>query len=235
MKKKLKGALVLIMVPLIIFGGCSKENPDSEQDASPPSESQEPKSADDSQPQEQSEQDQEQPQQKQQTPPQSQNQQAPKQPAQSAQPKQVGYCETKLMDAGRPRITNLKLAMRKINGKVIAPGAEFSFNRFVGRRTATKGYKEATIYRNNKEVKEVGGGICQLSSTLYSAALDAGMTITERHEHQLPVDYIQQGRDATVYYGRLDFRFVNSLDVPVKISCSIKNRKVIVALTTAVQ
>ncbi|NLG53625.1 MAG: VanW family protein [Clostridiales bacterium] len=142
----------------------------------------------------------------------------------------IGWYETKLFDAGRPRITNITLAMRKINGKIIKPGEEFSFNNTVGRRTVSRGYKKATIFKKNKEVKEVGGGICQLSSTLFCAVRQAGLEITERHEHQLPVDYVKQGDDATVYFGRLDFKFINSMDVPVKIICDIKERKVRVGI-----
>lgn len=144
----------------------------------------------------------------------------------------LGWYETKLLDAGKPRITNITLSMKKINGMVLQPNEEFSFNNTVGRRTINRGFKKATIFRKNKEVKEVGGGICQLSSTLYCAVKQANLKVTERHEHQLPVDYVKQGDDATVYYGELDFKFVNSLDVPIKITCGIKDRKVQVGIAT---
>ncbi len=148
-----------------------------------------------------------------------------------ALPLELGRSTTGIFDYSRNRMSNIKLACRKINGAVVQPGAEFSFNKTVGPRTPKRGYKEAIIFIGKEKVKAYGGGICQLSTTIYQVALAAGMKITERHEHSLPVDYAKAGMDATVYYGSLDFRFVNTSPWPVQLSTLLDGSGLSVALT----
>ncbi len=119
------------------------------------------------------------------------------------------------------RTHNLTLACKAINGTVINPGETFSFNGVVGQRTADKGYREATVYVGTESVGELGGGICQVASTIYNAALYAQMDITERTPHIYFVTYVKGGLDATVYWGSLDFCFRNSSEYPIRINASV--------------
>ncbi len=121
------------------------------------------------------------------------------------------------------RAYNVELATKKINGTVIMPGETFSYNKTVGSRTIEAGWKEGTAYIAGKVVPSVGGGVCQVSSTLYNAALLANLEITERTNHTFTVDYVAASRDATVYYGSLDFCFKNTRTYPIKIVASARN------------
>lgn len=134
----------------------------------------------------------------------------------------IGSCTTGFIAGSSGRNTNIELAAEGfVNGTVIAPGETFSFNEVVGKRTYERGFREATIFVGDKKEKGIGGGICQASTTIFVAALNAGMTITERHQHSMVVDYIDVGLDATVSYGILDMKFRNDLNVPVKITCDV--------------
>lgn len=125
-------------------------------------------------------------------------------------------------DAGyTARSTNLRLASNKINGTVLLPGEEFSFNKVVGKRTVQDGYQNAPIYENGKVVDGLAGGICQISSTLYNAVLLANLDIVERRNHNFTSTYVPAGRDATVVYGAIDFKFKNSRQYPIKIVSSV--------------
>lgn len=115
------------------------------------------------------------------------------------------------------RTKNLELACKAIDGTVINPGEIFSFNDTVGERTAEKGYQEATVYVSGKSKAELGGGVCQVASTIYYAAMYADLDIVQRTEHQYIVTYVPGGLDATVYWGSLDFQFKNSTDYPIRI------------------
>lgn len=119
------------------------------------------------------------------------------------------------------RTTNLRLASDKINGVVLMPGDTFSFNSVVGPRTEEKGYKAAAIFSDGMVTDGVGGGICQIVTTLYNAAVDADMEITVRRNHTFVPSYSSPGYDATVVYGSQDFKFVNSREYPVKIVSSV--------------
>lgn len=121
------------------------------------------------------------------------------------------------------RSTNLEIAAGKINGTVIMPGETFSYNKVVGKRTIEEGYKDAKIYADGGVVDGLAGGICQISSTLYNAALLANLEIVERKNHSYPASYIQVGRDATVVYGVKDLQFKNSRQYPIKLEASVKN------------
>ena len=103
------------------------------------------------------------------------------------------------------------------------PGEIFSYNKIVGERTIAKGYKEAAVYAGGKVVDGIGGGICQLSSTLYNAVIYANLEITERSNHMFLTSYVTAGRDATVSWGTLDFCFKNTRSYPIKIQSSVKN------------
>ena len=115
------------------------------------------------------------------------------------------------------RSTNLRLACQKINGTILLAGETFSYNKVVGERTIAAGYKNAKIYEAGQVVDGLGGGICQISSTLYNAALYANLEIVERRNHQFVTSYVPAGRDATVVYGSTDFKFKNTRKYPVRI------------------
>lgn len=110
----------------------------------------------------------------------------------------------------KERVNNVQLAARALDGVIIPPGGEFSFNGAVGERLPEKGYLPALMFVDNKTVADDGGGICQDSSTLYQAARQANLQVLERHSHSLPVAYVPVGQDATVAYGLLDFSFKNN-------------------------
>ena len=121
----------------------------------------------------------------------------------------------------RDRTTNLQLAANKINGTVLMPGETFSYNKVVGERTIAAGYKEAPIYVSGEVVDGLGGGICQITSTLYNAVVYANLDIVERSNHQFVPSYVKASRDATVVYGSIDFKFKNNRNYPIKINCSV--------------
>ena len=108
------------------------------------------------------------------------------------------------------RLHNIRLALSTINGTCLEPGEVFSFNSVVGERTKAAGYRPAPAYSRMETVMEYGGGICQVSSTLYAAVEKAGLEIVERHSHSLKVTYIPKGMDATVDWGNKDFKFANN-------------------------
>ena len=128
------------------------------------------------------------------------------------------------------RNTNLKLAAKAINGKLIRPGETFSYNQTLGERTEKKGYKPAGAYMAGKTVETVGGGICQVSSTLYYACLKADLQIVERTAHGYTVSYMPYGMDATVSWGSLDYKFKNNTDYPIRIEAWVSGGQVHVKL-----
>jgi vancomycin resistance protein YoaR len=130
---------------------------------------------------------------------------------------------TKYATSNTNRTTNLILAAEKINGYVLMPGETFSYNQVVGERTIAAGYKEAAIYVSGEVVDGLGGGICQITSTLYNAVLYANLEIVERSNHQFVPSYVTASRDATVVYGSIDFKFKNNRDYPIKLVCSVSN------------
>ena len=129
------------------------------------------------------------------------------------------------------RTTNLDLACKAIDGTILNPGDVFSFNDIVGERTAAKGYQAAIAFVNGTSTPEVGGGICQVASTIYHAALLADLNIVERLEHMYTVDYVPLGMDATIYWGsNVDFKFSNSTNNPIRIDAYLKDGKVHIGL-----
>ena len=136
-------------------------------------------------------------------------------------PDLLGSFSTNYATSNTDRTTNLRLASNKIDGKVIMPGDEFSYNRVVGKRTIAAGYKEAAIYQDGQVTNGLGGGICQISTTLYNAAIEANMEITSRRNHMFVPSYSDAGKDATVVWGSTDFKFKNTREYPIKIESSV--------------
>lgn len=138
-------------------------------------------------------------------------------------PDLLGTFTTRYDESDIDRATNLKIACNKINEKVILPEEIFSYNKTLGERTIAAGYKNAKVYENGQVVNGIGGGICQISSTLYNTVLQANLQIVERRNHQFITSYVPTGQDATVVYGLIDFKFKNSRKYAVKIKASASN------------
>ena len=120
------------------------------------------------------------------------------------------------------RVTNLRMGAAKINGVMVKPGHDFSFNEVVGPRDESNGWKKAaTIVGGSRFEDDYGGGICQVSTTLYNAVLKSDLKIVKRYRHSIPSNYIEHGLDATVSYGSLDFVFRNNTDYPIYIFSSV--------------
>lgn len=132
-------------------------------------------------------------------------------------PDLISSFSTKYNASNKNRTTNLILASNKVNGTVLMPGEVFSYNTVVGERTIAAGYKEAAIYSNGEVTDGLGGGICQISTTLYNAVVYANLEIVERRNHMFIPSYAGAGRDATVVYGSTDFKFKNNRNYPIKI------------------
>ena len=113
------------------------------------------------------------------------------------------------------RKNNIYIASEKINQTFLDAGHEFSFNATVGARTEKNGFKQAKIIVNGKFVDGIGGGVCQVSTTLYNAVLLAGLKVTEYHPHSLPVSYVAPSFDAMVNSGYADLKFVNDTNFPI--------------------
>jgi vancomycin resistance protein YoaR len=133
----------------------------------------------------------------------------------------VSQFTTKFNAGNRNRSSNIRLAASIIDGTVVMPGETFSYNETVGRRTAEKGFKMAGVYKNGKHDVDFGGGICQVSTTLFNAAALADLKIVARSNHSMPVPYVPLGRDATVDYGSLDLKFQNSMSTPIAITSAV--------------
>lgn len=138
---------------------------------------------------------------------------------------------TTIYDAGnKSRANNIALACKTINGTIILPGETFSYNKVLGNTTKEKGYQLGGAYVGGKVVKAYGGGICQVSTTLYNSVLYANLEIVERYNHSYAVSYVPAGRDATVSYGGKDFKFKNNRKYPIKIVANAKNGVVNISL-----
>lgn len=144
----------------------------------------------------------------------------------------LGSKTTTFKSSSSDRCTNVRLAAEKIDGVVLNPGETFSFNDVVGKRTSAAGFKPAGAYAGGKEVTQIGGGICQVSSTLYCSALLANLKITARDCHYFAVSYLPYGMDATVSWGGPEFKFKNDRDYPVKIvaKCDMTERSLTVEI-----
>jgi vancomycin resistance protein YoaR len=132
---------------------------------------------------------------------------------------------TDILDRNPDRSENIRLTAALINNAVLEPGEEFSFNRRTGEPTAERGFRYAVVFNNGRQELGLGGGMCQVSSTLYNAVIQARLKVTERHQHSQPVSYVPAGQDATTYTDK-DLRFVNSARHLVMIKALIKGEAV---------
>ncbi len=146
----------------------------------------------------------------------------------------IGNYRTALLDRSASRVNNIKIASKKIDGIILQPGQEFSFNQAVGSISKSKGYQKAPVIVKVKNVPKlkdaIGGGICQVSTTLYNAVKECGFMILERHLHSKDVYYVPKGEDATVHYGGVDFRFRNDGSYPVMIRAYLKKRSLTIEI-----
>lgn len=131
---------------------------------------------------------------------------------------------TSFASSSASRAHNIELAAKAINGSLLMPKEVFSFNDYVGERTKDRGFKVAPVLEDGNYKPGVGGGICQVSTTLYKTALDSGIKIIERKNHGLPPSYIGLGLDATVSWGNVDLKFQNTLEYPIFIEAYIKDK-----------
>lgn len=129
----------------------------------------------------------------------------------------MGTFSTNYSTSAPGRCNNIEIATKALDGSIVMPGETFSFNDVVGPRTVERGYQEAGTYVGNKVEPGIGGGICQVSTTLYRAAMKANLRSTERTNHSMVVGYAEPGLDATVSYGYLDYKFKNVYDFPIYI------------------
>jgi vancomycin resistance protein YoaR len=136
-------------------------------------------------------------------------------------PVTLGSFTTTLIGSLPERTHNLRLAVQALDGTVLRPGEELSFNRSVGPRTAERGYGPAPVILRETRQVQVGGGVCQAATTLFDAALLAGLGVVERHRHSSPVDYVAPGEDATIAWGAKDLRLRNDLDQDVRLRIEV--------------
>jgi len=122
------------------------------------------------------------------------------------------------------RVSNINLASEAIHGLVLMPEEEFSFNGTVGQRTVEGGYRYAPAIVNDEPVSTIGGGICQVSSTIYAAIRPSDLLVTEQRPHRNPVPYLAHGWDATIFWPYIDFKFVNNTNYPILIEVELDNR-----------
>ena len=140
--------------------------------------------------------------------------------------KTLGEASTKIIDTGKNRMNNIFLACTSVSGKKLLPGEEFSFNKSTGLRSKSRGYKDAPVIFNGEKSYGVGGGVCQVSTTIYMAAKNASLKIMERHIHSEEVLYAPNHTDATVVYGEKDLRFKNNTDDTIYIYTWVEGEKV---------
>ena len=147
----------------------------------------------------------------------------------TTQKTKVSSFSTPIVDDHKNRINNIKITCSKISGTVVKSNEEFSFCDVVGQPSSDEGYKEAHAFVDGELVNAIGGGNCQVSTTIYNAAKKVdGVKITERHKHKKPVGYIEMGKDATVAYDYLDLKFENNNDFDLELKAYIEDDKVCV-------
>ncbi|MDO4793263.1 MAG: VanW family protein [Filifactor alocis] len=139
----------------------------------------------------------------------------------------IGQFSTRFNASISGRVENIRVATKSIDSTVLLPGEEFSFNKITGDRGLADGYKEASVIINGKYEKGVAGGVCQVSTTLYNAALYAGLDITRRRPHSIPTGYVDIGRDAAVVSGEFDLRFKNPYDYPIVLQGHVSGNHVV--------
>ena len=144
--------------------------------------------------------------------------------------KEIGSFTTYFTESNKERSYNILLAARAVNNRVIFPGEKFSFNKVVGERTKEKGYKRAPVIVKGELAEDIGGGICQVSSTLFNAVNLKGIQIVERYSHSRRVPYVPPGKDATVSWWGPDFVFKNEYNHPILIRAVSKNGKMVIRI-----
>lgn len=142
----------------------------------------------------------------------------------------LGEFKTSFNTTQENRVHNIKIACAAVNNTIIQPGQILSFNEKVGQVTRENGYRLAPVIKSSRLEADYGGGICQVSTTLYNAAREAELEITERHPHTIPVPYVKEGMDATVVNGKLDLKIKNNYSTPVYISCYMEKGAVMVKI-----
>lgn len=144
--------------------------------------------------------------------------------------KLISKFSTPLLDRSRSRVKNIRLSAKKIDRKIILPGQEFSFNNTTGSKSKKMGYEDATVIvrtpKGPKHKKAPGGGVCQLSTTIYNAVTKCCLKVTERHGHSDDVYYVVKGKDATVSYNGVDFKFINNRKYPIMLRIYVGKRTV---------
>jgi hypothetical protein len=133
----------------------------------------------------------------------------------------LGAYSTTLIGSLPARTANIRLSAQALDGAVIAPGEVLSFDERVGPRTAERGYLDAPVILREAKDVQVGGGICQVASTMFAAALLSGLSVPRRYRHSFPVDYIAPAHDATIAWGAKDLRVRNDLDQPVRLRLQV--------------
>lgn len=145
--------------------------------------------------------------------------------------KEISTYSTTIKDKSSGRLTNISITCSTLNNTIIHSGETFSFNKVVGKPTAERGYQEASVIIDHKTEKGIGGGNCQVSSTLYNAVLAVpSLAVTERHEHGKDVTYVPEGKDAAVSYGSLDLKFRNDLGSDIRIEATTNNETITIRL-----
>lgn len=140
----------------------------------------------------------------------------------------AGTCTTGFSTSSSNRINNIEVAAGHLNNLVVMPGQEISVSDTIKPRTTANGYKSAGAYLNGRTVPAIGGGICQVSSTVYNAVKNAGLTVLERHPHSMPVHYLPLGLDAAISAGSKDLRFRNDYSAPVILQAYTEGKNLIV-------
>lgn len=139
-----------------------------------------------------------------------------------------GTCTTSYTTSSANRCTNIAVAASRLNNLVIMPGQTVSVSDAILPRTKANGYKEAGVYLNGVHTTGMGGGVCQVSSTVYNAVMNAGLTVTERKQHSMPVSYLPHGVDAAIAAGSKDLKFRNDFSTPVVLQATTSNKKLTV-------
>ena len=144
---------------------------------------------------------------------------------------QISEFSTKIYTKDKERQNNINITCSSLNDTYVEIGDTFSFCNTVGKATTSKGYKKADVFKDGEVIQALGGGNCQVSTTLYNAVLEVdGLNVTERHKHSNSVPYIKKGKDAAVAYGSYDFKFVNNTSNKIKISASCDSDYVYIKL-----
>lgn len=143
----------------------------------------------------------------------------------------ISTFSTDIKDNSAGRLTNISITCNTLNGTIIEPNNTFSFNNIVGEPTTEKGYQEASVIIDHHTATGIGGGNCQVCSTLYNAVLNiSSLTVIERHEHGKNVGYVPEGKDATISYGSLDFKFRNDTGYKLRIDATSDNKNITINL-----